>query len=306
MNGLRLLVFTGMAFSLTFSSICFAADDTKPTNIDETKTRDRGISFPSLPGSSVQAPASVPVTVPKKVEIKPAASVKKAVNSHSSNYHSIMVAQPKKQSHEKGQDKSQIAKQTAVPSSKSANSDTNSSSQLVGYKQTDGAVITASLDKKGELPKYRVGDNLVVNVKAHQDCNVVVFNYDSSGTLTQIFPNDYQQNGFVRANDSVEIGGADSKFDYQIAGKGGPEKIFVYAYPTGRSNPIEVAIAPISGTPFRGGEMTVDEYRKLLNNSPVFFARSVQVVGKKTAQNVSSQAPASTPNKVELTFMVDK
>jgi len=32
---------------------------------------------------------------------------------------------------------------------------------------------------------------MVVKVSANQDCNVVVFNYDSTGTLTQIFPNDY-------------------------------------------------------------------------------------------------------------------
>jgi hypothetical protein len=244
--------------------------------------------------------------VPNKVEIKATSKIKKSANAQSKTAApkpAIIVAHPKKA------DKNAIAKQTAGlgsnPVSKQSSSPAEGS-MLVGYKQADGAVISASLDKRGDLPKYKVGDNLVVNVKAHQDCNVVVFNYDSSGTLTQIFPNDFQQNGFVRANDSIEIGGSDSKFDYQIAGKGGPEKIFVYAYPTGKTNPLEVALAPISGTPFRGGEMTVDEYRKLLSNSPVFFARSVQVVAKKTAQNVSSQAPASSSNKVELTFMVDK
>lgn len=307
MNGFRLLVFSGMAFSLTFSSMCFAADDTSAPKIDETKSHNRGISFPSIAPSSVQAPVTVPVTVPSKVDIKAPAKMTSTAKkpTKATNKTAIIVAHPKKQDKTGSNDK--IAKQIPATNSKQASAAEASSSQLVGYKHSDNtAVISASLDKKGELPKYKVGDNLMVNVKALQDCNVVVFNYDSSGTLTQIFPNDFQQNGFVRANESIEIGGSDSKFDYQIAGKGGPEKIFVYAYPTGKSNPLEVALAPIAGTPFRGGEMTVDEYRKLLSNSPVFFARSVQVVAKKTAQNVSSQAPAASSNKVELTFMVDK
>jgi hypothetical protein len=191
---------------------------------------------------------------------------------------------------------------------------------LVKFSPSDGgAVISARLDRNGNQPTYKIGDKMVVNVKANQDCNVVVFNYDSNNTLTQIFPNDYQQNGYVKAGDTVQIGGADSPFDYQIAGKGGPEKIFVYAYPIGNdynsaltamgTRSPKVAMAPIAGTPFRGSEMTVDEYRKLVNNSQVFFSRSVEVRprAKNTTASATSSMPSSSssPNKIELTFSVE-
>lgn len=167
-----------------------------------------------------------------------------------------------------------------------------------------GSVVVANLDRAGSLPKYKVGDKLVVNIKATQDCNLVVFNYDSTGTLTQIFPNEYQQSGFVRNGDTVQIGGPESPFDYQVAGKGGQEKIFVYAYPTGTDAPLTVAMNPLAGTPFRSAEITPEQYRQMVNDSKVFFSREVKVVPKKV-QNASASGGAQ-PNKVELVFQVEK
>lgn len=164
-------------------------------------------------------------------------------------------------------------------------------------------VVTATLDRTGSVPKYKVGDKLVVNIKANQDCNLVVFNYDSTGTLTQIFPNDYQQSGFVRNGDSVQIGGPESPFDYQVAGKGGQEKIFVYAYPTGSEAPLTVAMNPLAGTPFRSAEITPEQYRQMVNDSKVFFSREVKVVPKRVQNTSASQQAA---NKIELTFVVEK
>ncbi len=168
-----------------------------------------------------------------------------------------------------------------------------------------GSVVVANLDRTGSLPKYKVGEKLVVNIKATQDCNLVVFNYDSTGTLTQIFPNDYQQSGFVRSGDQVQIGGPESPFDYQVAGKGGQEKIFVYAYPTGSEAPLTVAMNPLPNTPFRSAEITPDQYRQMVNDSKVFFSREVKILPKRV-QNVSATQPPATANKVELTFMVEK
>lgn len=166
-------------------------------------------------------------------------------------------------------------------------------------------VVTATLDRSGTLPKYHVGDKLVVNIKANQDCNLVVFNYDSTGTLTQIFPNDYQQSGFVRTGDSVQIGGPESPFDYQVAGKGGQEKIFVYAYPTGSETaPLTVAMSPLAGTPFRSAEITPEQYRQMVNDSKVFFSREVKVVPKRVANASATQTAAA--NKIELSFVVEK
>lgn len=195
---------------------------------------------------------------------------------------------------------------TATPVQPNQGQFVNVSHQVPVAAATSGSVVIANLDKGGSVPKYKVGDKLVVNIKATQDCNLVVFNYDSTGTLTQIFPNEYQQSGFVRNGDTVQIGGPESPFDYQVAGKGGQEKIFVYAYPTGTSEaPLTVAMNPLAGTPFRSAEITPDQYRQMVNDSKVFFSREVKVVPKRV-QNASASSPAAQPNKVELTFVVEK
>ncbi len=309
----------GIAFSLALPQLALSEEAQQQIKIDETQSHDRKIQFTPLHDEAVQAPAiSVPVQSNRAVNFKPLNTVKPVVkkspvSAKTNARPAVKTAQQKHESNVKtAQDKHEAAVKTAshpVETAKPANSAStiqNQQSMLVRYDQDDAPVISASLDRTGKQPKYRVGDKLVVKVKANQDCNVVVFNYDSTGTLTQIFPNDYQQNGFVKAGDDIEIGGEESAFDYQISGKGGPEKVFVYAYPTGSERPLPLtAMAPISGTPFRGTEMTIDQYRDLVNSSRIFNARGIEVKAKKKSQLVSASQPQSSPNKVELGFMVD-
>jgi hypothetical protein len=191
----------------------------------------------------------------------------------------------------------------------------------------EGAVVSAWLDRQGSSPKYKVGDKMVVNVTTSTDCNLVVFNYDAKGTLTQLFPNSYQPSGFVKAGESLQIGGPDSPFDYEITGKGGMERIFVYAYPTGTDAPITVAMNTVANSPFRSIEMPSAKYREMVNSSRVFFAREVKVVPKRMSSNAAPQTTPTPkesttqmisnttttqsggregqPNKVELTFTVE-
>ncbi len=348
MNGLRnFLLLGGIALSLALPQLAQAGEKDSSPAAKTAKTEKaataeetpqineldaghkRGVNFDPISRSTIEGPAAM--TSIKKNDVNAAidhVSGQKRDLSLAPNHHvqpavkkaPFMNAVPKVAKHGNSVHNStasvtpkQSPKQVETASSSSA------ASALVKFQQNDGAVITASLDRSGDQPKYKVGDKMTINVKANQDCNVVVFNYDSTGTLTQIFPNDFQQNGFVKSGEAVQIGGADSPFDYQIAGKGGPEKIFVYAYPTGSEGskpPITVAMAPVAGSPFRSTEMTVDQYRELVNSSKVFFSRSVQVVARKSASTMSSRAqlvsesqPAaasSSPNKIELTFSVDK
>jgi hypothetical protein len=164
--------------------------------------------------------------------------------------------------------------------------------------------VTAWLDRPGNNPRYKVGDKMVINVRANTDLNVLVFNYDAKGKLIQIFPNNYQQSGFLKAGEHVQIGGPDSPFDYEIGGKGGIERIFVYSYPSGSSEPITVAMTPVPNSPFRAAELSLEKYRELVNKSKVFFAREVKVVPKSNYKLISNQ-PAASSNKVELIFQVD-
>lgn len=322
MNGKRThFLLAGLALSLVLAPLA-NAEDAKP-QIDETKSRDRGVMFvPMGSPSGGSAPAvSVPISKPVvhsaiqqvtqvKTPVTPAVKnvAKTPVKAHPV-IAKIKKATPAAVAKVNNQAKTQ---QTAISNGSKEESSPISGTALVKFNG-DNPVVTATLDHSGNSPKYKVGDKMVINVKAHQDCNVVIFNYDSTGTLTQIFPNDYQQNGFVRTGETVEIGGANSEFDYQIAGQGGVEKIFVYAYPSGAEKPSAIqtiAMNPIHGTPFRSTEMTVDQYRKMVNECNSYTTRAVNVVAKKRAHQLISSTnnnpTASSANKIELSFVVEK
>lgn len=194
---------------------------------------------------------------------------------------------------------------------------TKSTSHQVATHTTKAApaaedgIVTAWLNKNGDKPHYTPGEKLQVHVSAQKDCNVLIFNYDGD-MLTQLFPNDYQPNPMVKAGQTVEIGGEQSKFDFQASNdkaKISNEKIFVYAYPVeSDSSPISVAMNPIPESPFRGVEFSLDQYRELVNSSKAFSGRSVKVMGKSKTQLVSfdeAQKTAAPPNKVELSLVIE-
>jgi hypothetical protein len=87
------------------------------------------------------------------------------------------------------------------------------------------------------------------------------------------------------------------------------ERIFVYAYPT-TDGPITVAMNPVANTPFRSVEISPDQYKRLVKNSKMYFGndRSVKVTpkaGVAAVQNTSAENERQ-PNKLELTFQIDK
>lgn len=177
--------------------------------------------------------------------------------------------------------------------------------QLVSQKSS---FINAWLDRPGANPKYKVGDKMVVNVSSTADCNVVVYNYDAQKNLTQIFPNDHQKDGKLKAGQRIQIGGDESPFEYSVSGNGGVERIFVYAYPTSQSHaPLTVALAPGKQSPFRSANnVSMDDYVAMVRDSAVFTTRGIEVIPKKTVSKVSAKsAEALDPNKLELTFQVD-
>jgi hypothetical protein len=176
-------------------------------------------------------------------------------------------------------------------------------------------VISATLDRPGNLPKYRSGDHMVITLKALQECNVMVFDYDNKGTITQIYPNTFESNGTMHAGDSVELGGDKSQYTLDIDGSG-IEQIFVYAYPTSE-RPIEVAMmTPMAHTPFRSAKITRSQYDAMIAQSREYsFAkaagnggaesRAITLKEKTGAVNIShsQQKPA---NKLELVFQIER
>lgn len=196
------------------------------------------------------------------------------------------------------------------------NSSSDSGVMLAVSGGGNSPIISAKLDKPGALPKYKSGDRMMVRLTAKQDCNVLVFDYDSKGTLTQLYPNEYEPTGTMKAGTEIELGGTDSKYTLDVAGKG-MERIFVYAYPT-NDGPITVAMNPVPHTPFRSVELTPDQYRRLVRESKTFFVasangsgssdRSVKVTPKAGGPAVANASISSEkqPNKLELVFQIDK
>jgi hypothetical protein len=280
--------------ALSCSAPLVMAADSAP--VVKPSGTDRG-----LYGDDLGAPAAAPaaITITKIPLVKPAAKPNRVapVGAGRTGAGKTVTGNKMQSTGSNGSKQANVTMQ-AVPIN---------NSQLVPVSQitpvSGGAVVTAWLNKPGASPKYKVGEKMQINITASSDCNVVVLDYDGHGKLTQIFPNEYQSNGFVKAGESVAIGGPDSPFDYQVGGRGGAEKIFVYAYPQSSENPLTVAMAPAENSPFRSAEMTIEQYRDLVNKSKVFFSREVKIVPKNGAKPVSMPSPPA--NKIELTFEVD-
>ncbi len=204
------------------------------------------------------------------------------------------------------------AKTVVVPKHETTTTPTEQPKTTHSSPSSNGdQIVTAWLNKEGQTPHYRDGENLKVSVSAHKDCNVLIFNYDGN-MLTQIFPNKFQTDSVVKAGQTVEIGGTENSFDFQVSNSSkdpSKEKIFVYAYPIERKTeaPLSVALNNLPASPFRSTEYSPEQYRKLVSESKVFFSRSVKVVAKKnvTPVSFSSEEPSAAPNKIELSLVVD-
>lgn len=103
--------------------------------------------------------------------------------------------------------------------------------QLAAYKagsqKQSSLQVTANVDR-ADLT-YARGDILKLRVKTNEDAYVTVFNVGPKGKVTQIYPNSFQKDNFVKANREVEIPSADSKAEIKIAGDLGGEVVKVFA-----------------------------------------------------------------------------
>lgn len=208
-----------------------------------------------------------------------------------------------------------IAKTTPAKNSEVvATKHTTSSTKMVVVNGGE-QIVSAWLNKRGDKPHFKDGERLQVNVAANKDCNLMIFNYDGE-QLTQLYPNEFQTNPFVKAGQTIEVGGEGCKFDFTAANpsnKASNEKIFVYAYPLeSDSAPISIAMAKVPDSPFRAAEMTPEKYRELVNRSEVFFSRKVNVTARKSKEpeevqlaSFEQQTPTSAPNKIELHLVID-
>lgn len=265
----------------------------EPSAQDLKQSRDRGLYGAEFPGTAAGVATSV---APRR---SPAAPRPAGHLARTPSAFKKAAAQGKGQPARTA--KTSPAKDPATASAAA------SADQLIPVSHTVTAspvVIRASLNKPGAKPSYRLGEKLRLDVTSSADCNIVIFDYDSQGILTQVFPNKYQQDSLVRAGETVTIGGPQSDFDFVVSGTGGAEKIFVYAYPAASENPLTIAFNPAQSGTFRTATMTAEQYRQLVSGSRVFFSRGVKVVGRSQADQAKPAAD-SAPNKIELTYTVE-
>ncbi len=299
-----------VAISFTVGGGLALAENTEKSNDEPTandlkNSKERGIFLLPRTGSTNSDKPEVKISPAKATLVKqtaPARTVKK--HQTPSKSASAASAAP---------EKSAVASTTVV---QTASATTNADS-----------IINVWLDKKGSAPQYKHGDKMKINVSATQDCNVMIFDFDGRGKLTQLYPNEFQQKTLLRAGDTITFGGADSPFDYQVSLPKGStraqERIFVYAYPVSEK-PLSIALNTSDGSPFRSGEMTLAQYRKLVAESKVFFnsspesghasgERDVKIVPKATtsapslklvSSDDSKSIASGQPNKKEVSFTI--
>jgi hypothetical protein len=89
--------------------------------------------------------------------------------------------------------------------------------------------VNVSLDRAGENPIYRIGDPITVSVSVTQDAYVYLFNVDNTNNeITAVFPNQYDQNNFMRAGETKSFG-ATGNFRFSVGGPAGQNKVLAVA-----------------------------------------------------------------------------
>ncbi|MCC7532118.1 MAG: DUF4384 domain-containing protein, partial [Candidatus Melainabacteria bacterium] len=265
----------------------------EPTAEDLKNSKERGIML--LPRTS-----TINTIKPETKRVPPAS-------------HAVRQSQPARAARKQRSSAPQAkASSLRVPPESKLGEVNSAVAQPSGSLTSSESIINVWLDKKGSAPLYKHGDKIKINVSASQDCNVMIFDYDGRGKLTQLYPNEYQQKTLLRAGDTITFGGADSPFDYQVSLPKGSsrvqERIFVYAYPLSEK-PLSIALNSEDGSPFRSGEMTLAQYKKLVAESKVFFnegagmghtagERDVKIVPKAGTNAPSLKLVSTDENKV--------
>ena len=301
-------------------------DVQEPTSQDLKNSKDRGLYIDPLKAKKVKSNVSAKSKTKKEEKskdvtaagsaAKPAVKLKKAgAGSQTKPAVKNAKAPVKKQPQKKIVKKTAPKKQSVTAKSKKVTPQVTKTATIkkddvtpVSFSSRSN-IVAASLNKAGSVPLYKDGEKLRVTVKAYEDCNLMIFNFNGQ-ELTQIFPNEYQQNPLLKAGDRVDVGGAESKFEFIASHDGekpSKEKIFVYAYPISeKKKPITVAMNKLPSSPFRSTKMTIEQYRELVNNSKSFFSRSVKVVPKKDTQLADYENSSIPPNKLELNLVIRK
>ena len=77
--------------------------------------------------------------------------------------------------------------------------------------------------KSGE--SFQIGEKINIKFKSSKDCYLTLLNVGTSGKLTILYPNNLHKDNFIEGNKLYEIPKEEYKFEYQLEGPPGTEKL---------------------------------------------------------------------------------
>jgi len=91
----------------------------------------------------------------------------------------------------------------------------------------DGSVSQQpfSVEVGVEKTQYTIGEKIIISVRAAQDCYLTLYDISTIGEVTQIFPNEFAIDNLIQGGHIYPIPDKDDKFDFEITGPGGMERV---------------------------------------------------------------------------------
>ena len=144
-----------------------------------------------------------------------------------------------------------------------------------------GIEIFLDKDSSGEnVPNYQLNEKIKIGVRLSASSYLYLFHLNSQGNTAQIFPNKYDQNNFLRGNETVYIPNS-TRYSLRISGPEGLDHV--------------VAIA--SKHPLEGHKITFDDYfegHKPKYPSASFWASDVTQFWLGNHKSVTTVTPDTT------------
>lgn len=112
-----------------------------------------------------------------------------------------------------------------------------------------------NVELRTDKSTYRIDDYLTLRMKTKESCYIMVLNWDKTGKLTVLLPNQYDSTNFVRGGQTHTFPTRESPFDFILPGPVGRERFKLIAVRTrAASQALRTAIANIpreDSSPFR-------------------------------------------------------
>lgn len=102
-----------------------------------------------------------------------------------------------------------------------------------------------------EKSEYRIGDYVTIKLRAEKDCYVTLLNWDETGKLTQLFPNAFDSDNFIRGGETYSIPSRRSDFDFALSGNAGTERVLFIAVRSRADSDAINKLIPNDGSAFR-------------------------------------------------------